>query len=209
MVPIYSQQLRQQLFKKLAYSALLATLICATVFFDRAASQIHHNRIFIYDKLVPKDFLSDFFTTKRNKKLEAAVLASLLSQTNKSTSKHSIIEMEAIQKGTEVLYQQLEQALTRIEKNVQKNRELAERLARSPRAIRMIKDLDAAIATFAPAKPSAEYEISKNTTGNKHWRCSPSQHPVSIQDLLLHDIQTRPEKNKFLGEKVKKIVLQN
>jgi len=32
---------------------------------------------------------------------------------------------------------------------------------------------------------------------------------VSIQDLLLHDIQTWQEKHKLLGEKVEKIVLQN
>jgi hypothetical protein len=34
-------------------------------------------------------------------------------------------EMEAIQKGMEVLYQQLEQALAKIEENIQKNHELA------------------------------------------------------------------------------------
>jgi hypothetical protein len=34
--------------------------------------------------------------------------------------------MGAIQKGTEVLYQQLEQALARMEENVEKNCEMAE-----------------------------------------------------------------------------------
>jgi hypothetical protein len=117
--------------------------------------------------------------------------------------------LEAIQKGTEVLYQQLEQALARIKKNVWKNQELAERLARSPWAIRKIKDLDAAIATFTPVRLIAKYEVSEYATGNRCWRCTPYQHPVSIQDLLLHDIQTRQEKNKLLGEKVEQIVLQN
>ncbi len=117
--------------------------------------------------------------------------------------------MEAIQKGTEVLYQQLEQALAKIEEKVKKNRELAERLARSPRAIRTIKDLDAAIATLAPVRPIKEYEVSEYATGNKCWRRAPYQHPVPIQDLLLHDIQTRQDKNKLLGEKVGKIISQN
>ncbi len=117
--------------------------------------------------------------------------------------------METIQKGTEVLYQQLEQALARTKKNLQKNCKLAERLARSARAIKTIKDLDAAIATFTPVKLIAKYKVSEYATGNRCWRRTPYQHPVSIQDLLLHDIQTRQEKNKLLGEKVKKIVLQN
>jgi hypothetical protein len=105
--------------------AFLATLICATVFFARAASQIGNNKLSIYDKLAPKDLLSGLFTSKQNKKLEAALLASLLGQTSGSMAKHSMTEMEAIQKGMEVLYQQLEQALAKIEENIQKNHELA------------------------------------------------------------------------------------
>ncbi len=107
--------------------------------------------------------------------------------------------MEDIQGNTEMLYRQLEQALARIKEIVQKNRELAEWHARSPRAIRTIKHLDAAIATFTPARPIAEYEVYKYATRNRHWRRTPYQHPVSIQDLLLHDIQTCQEKNKLLG----------
>ena len=93
---------------------------------------------------------------------------------------------------------------------IQKNRELPERLTRSPRAIKTIKDLEAAIAIFAPVKPTPEYEVSEYATGNKCLRCNSAQHLVPIQDqLLLHDIQTRQEKNRLLGEKVSKIVLQN
>jgi hypothetical protein len=126
MVHIYSQQLAQRLLTKLAYSALLAALLCATVFFARAASQINNDELSIYDKRAPKDFLTGLFTTKQNKKLEAALLASLLSQTSKSVSKWSITELEAIQKRTDVLYRQLEQALVRIKKNVQKDPKLEE-----------------------------------------------------------------------------------
>jgi hypothetical protein len=99
--------------------------------------------------------------------------------------------------------------LAKIQENVQKNCKLAEQIARSPRAIKTIKDLDTAIANFTPTRQLAEYKISEYTTGNKHWRRAPSQHLVSIQDLLLHNIQTRQEKNKLLGEKIEKIVLQN
>ncbi len=119
------------------------------------------------------------------------------------------METEAIQKGTELLQQQLEQALAKIEQNVQKNKDLAEQISRSPWAIRTIKALEAAIATFAPIKPSPEYEISEYATRNKRWRRSPSQHPVPIQDLLLYDVQARQEKNKMLGDKVAQVVSQN
>jgi hypothetical protein len=73
----------------------------------------------------------------------------------------------------------------------------------------MIKDLDAAIAMFTPTNQIVDYEISSYATGNKRWRRAPFQHPVSIQDLLLQDIRTCQEKNKLLGEKIEKIVLQN
>jgi hypothetical protein len=206
MAPIHSQQLARQLFTRLACSALLATLLCATVFLSRA---VYQNWTTVYDKLLPTDFLSRLFTTGRNKKVEAAVLASILGQGSEAVAKNSIPEMEAIQKGTEVLHQQLEQALARIEQNIQKNHKLAKQISRSPRAIKTIKDLEAAIATFAPVRPIPEYEVSEYATRNKCWRPAPAQHPVPIQDLLLYDIQTRQEKNKLLGEIVSQIVSQN
>jgi hypothetical protein len=108
-------------------------------------------------------------------------------------------EAKAIQEGTELLQQQLQQALARIEQNVQKNKEPTRRISRSPRAIKTIQALEAAIATFAQTKPSPEYKVSEYATGNKRWRHSPAQHPVPIQDLLLYDVQAHQERNKILG----------
>jgi hypothetical protein len=120
MVSIHSQQLAKQLFTRLAYSALLVTLICSTVIIvSRAVSRSRNTKLPVYDKLVSGDFISGLFATRRNKKVEAAILASLLGQNNESVAKRSIPEMEAIQEGTEVLHQQLEQALARIEENIQ------------------------------------------------------------------------------------------
>jgi hypothetical protein len=116
--------------------------------------------------------------------------------------------MEAIQKGTEVPYQQMDQVLFRIHKAIQNNCEMAEQIARSLRAIKTIKDLDTAIAMFTPTRPIAKYQISEYATGN-HWQRAPSQHPVSVQDLLLHDIQSCQEKNKLLIEKIERIMSQN
>ncbi len=107
------------------------------------------------------------------------------------------------------MYQQLEQALAKIENNVLNNREMAEQIARSPWAIKAIKDLEAAIATFAPSKPIVEYQLSQYATGNNRWKCAPSQYPVPIQDLLLQDIQACQRTNKILGEKIEKIVSDN
>jgi hypothetical protein len=56
--------------------------------------------------------------------------------------------LEAIQASNEALHAHLEQALARIEQNVQRNKELAERISRSPRAIKTIQTLEAAIAVF-------------------------------------------------------------
>jgi len=202
MVLIHSQQTGCQYLTKLTNLAFFTAIIFATIIFTRISAQTRISRLSIYDKLAPKNFLSGLFTTRQNKKLEAALLASLLGQTDKSVSKCSTTEMEAIQKGTEVLYQQMDQALARINKAVWNNREMAEQIARSPRAIKTIKDLDTTIAMFTPTRPIAEYQISKYATRNKRWRRAPSQ-------LLLHDIQTRQEKNKLLGEKIKRIVSQN
>ncbi len=118
-------------------------------------------------------------------------------------------KIDAIARGTEILYQLMEQAHTRINKANKKTSQLEEWIARSPQAIKMIKDLDAAIAMFTPTNQIVDYEISSYATGNKRWRRAPFQHPVSIQDLLLQDIRTCQEKNKLLGEKIEKIVLQN
>jgi hypothetical protein len=82
----------------------------------------------------------------QNKKLDAALLASLLSQTDKSVAKRSTMsnnDLSAIIQGTEILYQQMDQALTRIHKATQKTHKVAEQIARSPREIKIIKDLDA------------------------------------------------------------------
>jgi hypothetical protein len=104
MVSIHSQQLAQQLFTRLAYSALLATLICATVFLARAVSQSRRSKISLYEKLVPGNFFSHLFTTEHNKKVEAVILASLLGQDSQAGSKCSTTQMEDIQGNTEILY---------------------------------------------------------------------------------------------------------
>jgi hypothetical protein len=78
--------------------------------------------------------------------------------TNSSTNENDSIQtenemiaaasLEAIQASNEALHAHLEQALARIEQNVQRNKELAERISRSPRAIKTIQALEAAIAMF-------------------------------------------------------------
>jgi hypothetical protein len=71
--------------------------------------------------------------------------------------------LETMQANNQALQIQLEQALARIEQNVQ-NRNHAERISRSPRAIQTIQALEAAIAIFGQNKPDPEYEISEYAT---------------------------------------------
>jgi hypothetical protein len=140
-------------------------------------------------------------------------------QTNSTTSKHttnqppnetnSSAQWEVMHANNQALQEQLEQALARIEQNVQKNKELAERIARSPRAIQTIQALEAAIAIFGQNKHEPEYELSEYATGNRRWKCSPAVHPVLIQDLLLYGVKHKHNQNKILGDKVAQVVQQN
>jgi hypothetical protein len=114
--------------------------------------------------------------------------------------------LETIQANSQALQIQLEQALARIEQNIQKNRNIAERISRSPRAIQTIQALEAAIAIFRQNKPNPEYEVSEYATGNRRWRHSTAQHPVPIQYLLLCDVQNKHNHNKILGDKVTEVV---
>jgi hypothetical protein len=118
----------------------------------------------------------------------------------------SSTDLETIQANSQALQIQLEQALARIEQNIQKNRNIAERISRSPRAIQTIQALEVAIAIFRQNKPNPEYEVSEYATGNRCWRRSTAQHPVPIQDLLLYDVQNKHNHNKILGDKVTEVV---
>jgi hypothetical protein len=114
-------------------------------------------------------------------------------------------DLETKQSNSQSLQKQLEQTLAKIEQNVQRIKDLAERISRSLRAIQTIQ----AIAIFGQNKPNPEYEVSKYATRNRHWRHSPAQHPVPIQNLLLYDVQNKHNQNKILGDKVAEVVGQN
>jgi hypothetical protein len=114
-----------------------------------------------------------------------------------------------IQASNEALYAHLDKALDRINKNVQQNKELADRISRSPKAIKTIQALEAAIAIFERNQPEPEYQTSEYATGNKRWKRAPSVHPVEITDLLNYEAQKKHHKNKILGDKVAQILKQN
>ncbi len=206
MAKIHSKQLARKLLPKLACSTLLAILLCTTLLITGAYS---HVRTASYDDLGPANLLDKLFATRRIDKTN--VTAHAPRHGNKTMARQPITQadLETIQKGNELLQQQLEQALAKIEQNVQKNKDLAEQISRSPRAVKTIQALEAAIAIFGQTRPKPEYEVSEYATGNKPWRRSPAQHPVPIQDLLLYDVQVKHEQNKILGDKVAKVVRQN
>jgi len=139
-------------------------------------------------------------------------------QTNSNTSTHNPEQdqnetrLEAIQASNqlhEVLHTQLELALARIEHNMQKNKELAERISQSPRAIKTIQALEAAIAILGQSDPEPEYQISEYATGTKCWKRAPAVHPVPITDLLDYNVQNHHNKNQILGDKVAQVLQQN
>ncbi len=114
-----------------------------------------------------------------------------------------------IQASNEALYAHLDEGLARINKNLQQNKELAQRISRSPRAIKTIQALEAAIAMFAQNQPEPEYQTSEYATGNRRWKRAPSVHPVEITELLEYEVKNKHNKNKILGEKVAQILKQN
>jgi len=120
-----------------------------------------------------------------------------------------LAQLEAIQASIEALQAHLEQALAKIEQNVQKNKEIAESISRSPRAIKTIQALEATIAVFGQNKPNPKYQVSEYATRNKHWKRTPSVHPVPITDLLEYDVQNQHNKNWILGDKVAQVLQQN
>jgi len=103
----------------------------------------------------------------------------------------------------------LDEALARINKNIQQNKELAHRISRSPRAIKTIQALEAAIAMFTQNKPEPEYQTSEYATGNRRWKRGPSVHPVAITDLLEYEVKNKHNQNKIFGAKVAQILNQN
>jgi hypothetical protein len=79
-----------------------------------------------------------------------------------------------IQAGNKDLYDQIDKALDRIETSLQRIPELADRISRSPRAVKPIQALDQASAIFERSKPEPEYQLSEYATGNRRrWKRNP------------------------------------
>ncbi len=163
-------------------------------------------------KLTTRSFFLGLLACKWDKLLGATVLASLLNHTNKSTSTCSTADndvLDEIAMITAGFYQQVDQAISRISKATQNAHSLAKKITRSPRATKIIKNLDAAIAFFASSKPIMDYDISSYATGSRPWWCTTFQDHATIQELLLEDIHSQQEKNRQLGTKIEQIVQQH
>jgi hypothetical protein len=180
---------------KLACAALVAGLPGAAVFLSGA---------YPHSNLVNK-----LLSTERYNQTNLTTNAPNQNQEPMPNQSTTTTELETIQANNRALQTQLEQALAKIEQNVQKNMNLAERISRSPRAIQTIQALEAVIAIFRKNKPDPKYEVLEYATGNRHWKRSPAQHPVPIQYLLLYDVQNKHNQNKILGDKVAQVVRQN
>jgi hypothetical protein len=114
MATIYSQQLARKLLPKLTCSALLAILLCATVFISGAYS---HNKTASYNNLGPANLLDRPFATRRIDKTN--VTANPPRKGNQTMARQPInrMDLETIQKGNDILQLQLEQALAKIEQS--------------------------------------------------------------------------------------------
>jgi len=111
-----------------------------------------------------------------------------------------------IRANNEALYTHLDEVSDRIEENI---KQLQKRFSRSPRAIKAMQALEAAIAMFDRTHPEPEYQISEYATGNKRWKRASSGHPIEIMELLNYEAQKKHHKNKILGDTVAQILKQN
>jgi hypothetical protein len=111
-----------------------------------------------------------------------------------------------IRANNEALYAHLDEVSDRIGENI---KQLAKRFSRSPRAIKAMQALEAAIAMFERTHPEPEYQTSEYATSNRRWKRAPSVHPIEITELLNYEAQKKHHKNKILGDKVAQILKQN
>ena len=115
-------------------------------------------------------------------------------------------ESLAIIKNNEALYTQLDEVSDQIEENI---KQLQKRFSRSPRAIKAMPTLEAAIAMFDQTHPEPEYQISEYATGKRQWKRAPRMQPIELTELLNYEAQKKHHRNKILGDTVAQILIQN
>ncbi len=96
-----------------------------------------------------------------------------------------------IRANNEALYTHLDEVSHRIEENI---KQLEKRFSRSPRAIKAMQALEAAIAMFNQTHPEPEYHTSEYANGKRRWKRAPSVHPIEIMGcdgLVPQAIMTR------------------
>jgi hypothetical protein len=78
--------------------------------------------------------------------------------------------MEEISRYAADLHHLANEAINEISEFTTNIRNLARRNIRSPRATKILKNLEAIISTVVPSKLTAEYGISTYTTGYQCWK---------------------------------------
>jgi len=111
-----------------------------------------------------------------------------------------------IKANSDALYNHLDEVSDRIEENI---KQLETRFSRSPRAIKAMQALEAAIAMFDRTHQEPEYQISEYATGKGRWRRAPSVQPIKIMELLNYEAQKKHHENRLLGDTVAQILKQN
>ena len=139
-----------------------------------------------------------------------------LNQTNAAANKTNLTStanftlaaesLAIIRANNEALYTHLDEVSDRIKENI---KQLETKFSRSPRAIKAMQALEAAIAMFDRTPQEPEYQISEYATGKGRWRRAPSVQPIKIMELLNYEAQKEHHKNKLLGDTVARILKQN
>jgi len=200
MATFHSQKLARKLLPKLACSAQLAILLGTSVLISGAYS---HSRTDSYDNLGPGNLRNRPSATRRNNR---NVTMSPPRQSNNTMARQPITRtnLETIQKGNEILQLQLEQALAKIEQNIQEYKNLTEQSSRSPRAVKTIQALEAAIAIFGQKSQTQDMRYPNTPLETKAGDTLQLniQYPSRICSSMMSRLNT--SKTKFWGTRSQK-----
>jgi len=181
----------------------MATVYSSRTCLPKLCCSIAAAGLFIAGILITGAYPHPDLNNHNRNKTDAANEANLTTTRNLTLAAESLAIIRA---NNEALYTHLDKVSDRIEENI---KQLEKRFSRSPRAIKAMQALEAAIAMFDRTHPEPEYQTSEYATGKRRWKRAPSVHPIEITELLNYEAQKKHHKNKILGDKVAQILKQN
>jgi hypothetical protein len=181
----------------------MATVYSSRTCLPKLCCSIAAAGLFIAGILITGAYPPPDLNNRTRNKTDAANETDLTKTGNLTLAAESLAIIRA---NNEALYTHLDKVSDQIEENI---KQLAKRFSRSPRAIKALQAVEAAITMFDRTHPDPEYQIAEYATGKRHWKRAPRVHPIEIMELLNYEAQKKHHTNKILGDTVAQILKQN